>query len=171
MNKNPLGQRVLATLASNARLFKPSKRHVRVQRIHAIDPRSTRMQFMRDIDPACDVLREHRRRQPVKGVIRLTQHVCLVLKLDEHANWPENLLLDNAHVGPRVREDRWLDPIAFCPMSLSSDVHRRALLFARINVTHDALQVLALSEFIDEVRRDRDGANVVLYLGDLRTLI
>ena len=148
MNKDPLGQRVLATLASNARLFEPSERHVRMQRIHAVDPRRTRVQLMRDINPARDILREHRRRQSVTRVIRLTQHVCLVLKLDKHANWPENLLLDDAHVRPRVREDRWLDPVAFCPVSLSSDVHRRSLLFARIDVTHDALQSFSLSEFI-----------------------
>ena len=140
MKKGSPVQRVLAQLASNTRLFVPSERHIRVQRVHAVDPRSTRMQLVRDLNPARDVLREHRRRQSVKRVVRLTQHIFLVLKLDNRANWPENLLLDNAHLRPRVREDRWLDPVSFCPVLLSSEVHRCTLLFARIDVIHDALQ-------------------------------
>src|SRR5216683_4661408 len=97
------------------------------------------MQLVGDLNPARDVIREHRRRQPVKRVVRLAQDVVLVLELDDCTHGPETLLLDDLHVRPRVREDRWLDPIALRSVSLASEVHRCALLYARINVTHDAL--------------------------------
>jgi len=142
MKKGSPVQRVLAQLASNTRLFVPSGRHIHVQRVRAVGPRSTRMQLVRDLNPARDVLREHRRRQSVKRVVRLMQHVLLVFELDNHSNWPEDILLDNPHVRSRVREYRWLDPIAFRSVSLASKVHLCALFFARFDVIHNALHFM-----------------------------
>ena len=106
---------------------------------------------MRKLDPARDILREYGGGQTVQGVVRLAQRVGLVLKLDDDANWPEDLLLDDAHVWLSVGIDRWLDPVALRSMSLASKAHLGALLLARINVTHDALRCFT-------VRKSKRGA-------------
>jgi hypothetical protein len=140
--RHVLVQGVFTQLAPDARLLVPTERHVRVQRVRAVDPHRTCMQQVRKLDCARDIPRKHRRCQTVQAVVCLAQHVFLVLKLDDHANWPEDLLLDDAHVWPRVGKDGWLDPVALRAMSLASKVNLGALLLSRIDITHDALQYL-----------------------------
>jgi len=94
------------------------------------------------LEPARDIFRKYCGCQTVQGVVRLVQHVALIFKLDDDANWPENLFLDDAHVWPRLCEDGRLDPVALRAMSFASEVNLGALLLARINVTHNALHHL-----------------------------
>src|SRR5712671_3957096 len=140
--KDSLLQGIFSALAPDSGLLVPTERHIWVERVHAIDPGRTGLQFVRDPNPARDVLGEYRGGKAVQGVIRLTDDILLIVKLDDHANWPENLLLDNAHVRPCVGEDGWLDPVALCAVLLASKVHLCALLLARVDVIHDALPKL-----------------------------
>ena len=180
-NEDSQVQRVLAALASDSRLLVPPERHIRMQRIYAVDPGRAGVQPVRKGDPARDVLREHRRREPVQRVVRLPQHVLLVLKLDHHAHRPENLLLDDPHVGARVREDRRLDPVSLRSVPFASEVHLCALLFAGVDVAHDALRGFEIfarqkhARRAGETRKEWGGTyrrtDVKLDLGYLRTLV
>ena len=125
------------------------------------------MQRVRKLDPPRDILCEYRGGQTVQAVVCLAQHIFLVLKLDYHANWPEDLLLDDAHVWSRVGKDSWLDPVALRAMSLASKVNPGALLLSRLDVTHDTLHVSSVNVMTQEERK----VNVKLDLGDLGTLV
>ena len=162
-----LVQGVFTQLAPDSRLLESTEWHTRVQQVRAIDPRRTRMQRMRKLNPPRDILREYRGCQTVQAVVCLAQHVFLVLKLDDHANWSEDLFLDDAHVWPRVGKNGWLNPVAFRAMSLASKVNLSALLLARIDITHDTLHFPSVNVMTREQRK----ANVKLDLGDLGTLV
>lgn len=140
--RHPLAQAIFALLATNPGLLVPTKWHVRVKRVGAIDPYRTRMQPVRNLERARDILRKYRGSQTVQRVVRLAQYVVFVLKLDDDANRPENLLLDDAHVWPSVGKDSRLDPVTLRSMLLASEVNFGALLLARIDVTHNALHYL-----------------------------
>lgn len=110
-----------------------------MQRVDAIDPHRAGLQIVRKLDPARDVICEHGGHEAVQCVHRLSQHVLLVFELDDHADGPEYLLLDDAHARAGVREDGQLDPVALVSVTLAAQVHRRAFFLARIDVLHDAL--------------------------------
>ena len=143
--KHSLAQAIFALLAANPGLLVPAKWHVRVIRIRAIDPYRARMQLVRNLDGARDILRKYRGSQTIQRVVRLAQYVVFVLKPDDDANRPENLLLDNAHVWPRLSKDGRLDPEALRAMSLAPEVNLGALLLTRVDITHDALHYLPIS--------------------------
>lgn len=71
------------------------------------------MLLVRKMDSARDIIREHRRVQTVRGVVYLAQHVVLIIKPIDVANWPEDTLLYNARVcqWPRIGKVCWLDPV------------------------------------------------------------
>ena len=138
-----------------------------MQQVRTIDPHRTRMQRMRKLDPPSDILREYRGGQTVQGVVCLAQHIFLVLKLNDDANWPEDLLLDDAHVWSRVGKDGWLNPVALRAMSLASKVNLGTLFLSRIDVTHDTLHILSVNVMTQEERK----VNVKVDLGDLGTLV
>ena len=140
--RHSLVQSILAQLATDARLLVPTKWHVLVERIRAIDPYRTCTQLVCNLERARDIRREYRSGQTVQRVIRLAHHVVLVLELDDNTNRPKNLFLDDAHVWLRLGKDGRLDPIAFRAMSLASEVNLSALLLARVNITHDTLYFL-----------------------------
>ena len=162
-----LVQGVFTQFTPDARLLESTKWHARVQQVRTIDPGRTRMQRMRKLDPPGDILREYRGGQTVQAVVCLAQHIFFVLKLNDHADWTEDLLLDDAHVWPRVGKDGWLNPVALCAMSLASKVNPGALLLSRIDVTHDTLHVSSVNVMTQKERK----VNVKLDLGDLGTLV
>jgi hypothetical protein len=166
--RSSLVQSIFTQLAADSRLLVPTKWHVLVQRIRAIDPYRTCMQLVCDLERARDIRREYSGGQTVQRVVRLAHHVVLVLKLDDDTNRPKNLFLDNAHVWPRLGKDGRLDPVALRAMSLASEVNLSALLLARVDITHDALSYLP-SATVKCPRRRK--ANVVLDLRDLGTLV
>ena len=109
---------------------------------------------MRKLRRLCDVVGEHGGCEAVKGVVRLPQDILLVFELDDDANRPEYLFLDDTHVWAGVREDGRFDPIALSPVALTAEVHRRAIFLARIDVIHDSLvKTVSIQE------RPRDGHN------------
>lgn len=87
-----------------------------------------------------DVLGEDRGRKTVHGVVRLVDDVLVVVELDHDADGAEDLLLDDAHVLLRVREDRGLDEVALVAPALATELHRGTLLLARVDELHDTLQ-------------------------------
>jgi hypothetical protein len=163
-----LVQSIFAQLATDARLLVPTKWHVLVQRIRAIDPYRTCMQLVCNLERARDIRREHCGGQTVQRVVRLAHHVVLVLKFDDNTNRPKNFFLDYAHVWPRLGKDGRLDPVTLRAMSLASEVNLSALLLARVDITHDALHCLP-SATVKCARKRK--ANVELDLGDLGTLV
>jgi len=163
-------QKVSDSRRTGARLLVPTKWHVLVKRVRAIDPYRTCMQLVCNLKRACDIRREHRGGQTVQRVVRLAHHVVLVLKLDDDTNRPKNLFLDDAHVWPRFGKDGRLDPVALLAMSLASEVNLSALLLARVDVTHDALHGLPSATILVKYPGKRK-ANVELDLGDLGTLV
>jgi len=167
--RHPLAQAIFALLAANPGLLVSTEWHVRVERVRAIDPYRTRMQLVRNLERARDILRKYSGGQTVQRVVCLSQYVVFVLKLDDDANWPENLLLDDAHVWPSVGEDSRLDPVTLFSMPLASKVNLGTFLLTRINVTHNALHY-SPSVMIKYPKRERD-TNVKLDLGYLRTLV
>lgn len=68
-------QRILAQLASNSALLEPAERHVRMQLVHAVDPRGARLQLVRRRQRAVDVLREDGGGEAVDGVVGLADDV------------------------------------------------------------------------------------------------
>jgi hypothetical protein len=129
----------LTALAPGAGLLEAPEWHVRMQRVDAIDPRRSRMQPVCELNPARNILREHRRSEAIEGVVRLSQDILLVVEFYEDTNWSENFLLDDAHVRSRLGEDRWLDPIACGAMLLASKVHLCTVFLTRFDITHDTL--------------------------------
>ena len=95
---------------------------------------------LRGAQRTVDVLGEDRRRQTVDGVVRLVDDVVVVVELDHDADGAEDLLLDDAHVLLRVREDRGLDEVALVAPALTAELHRGTLLLARVDELHDTLQ-------------------------------
>ena len=137
--RSRLVQRVLlAALTSNTRLL-ASSQWFRVRCIYAVNSHHSRLQSERELDAARGVLRENRHHQSVQRVVHPTEYALLVLELDDHTNWPENLLPNDACVWLRVCEDHLLDLISFLPMSLASKVHLCTLFFASFDVAHAAL--------------------------------
>lgn len=94
---------------------------------------------MRHIQPPTNILRKHRRRQPIHRIISLLQHVLLVLKLDYHADGPEDLFLDDLHVRLGVGEDGGFDPEPFFAVAGAAEVDGCAFGFAGVDVGYDAL--------------------------------
>ena len=150
--RHSLAQAIFALFAANPRLLVPAEWHICVIRVRAIHPYRSRMQLVRNLDCASDIPRKYRGGQAIQRVVRLAQYVFFILKLDDDANWPENLFLDDAHVWPSVREDSRLDPEALRSMPLASKVNLSALLLARIDVTHNALHHL-LSAIVNYPKR------------------
>ena len=102
-------------------------------------PSCTSTELASGVQRAVDVLREHGGRQPIHGIIRLSDHVVVVLELDDDADWAKDLLLHDLHVFASLGEDRGLDKVALVAPSLAAEVHLGALLLTRVDVVHDAL--------------------------------
>ena len=73
-------------------------------------------------------------------IVGLSDDVFFVMELDDNTDGSENLLPDNLHVGLGVGEDGGLDKVTLIPEPGSSKVDGRALLLARVDVSHDTLQ-------------------------------
>ena len=67
--------------------------------------------------------------------------VVVVGELDDDADRPEDLLLDDLHVGLRLGEDGGLDEVALGTPPVTAEVDRGAGLLARVDVAHDTLEV------------------------------
>lgn len=72
-------------------------------------------------------------------------NVFIILKLDDDANGAEDLLLDDPHVGFRLREDGRGDEVPFVSYTLASNVDLGTVGLARIDVPHDALHAEQVS--------------------------
>lgn len=94
---------------------------------------------MRHPQRPTDILREHSRRQPIGGIIRLHHHVLFVFELDDYADGSEYLLADDLHVGFGVGEDGGLDLTAFVAVPEATEVDSSAFGFSRVDGGHDAL--------------------------------
>ena len=83
-------------------------------------PERTSTELLRSPHSSVDVLREHRGREAVHGVVRLAEHVLVVLELDDDTDGAEDLLAHDAHVRFGVGEDRGLDPVSFVTVALAT---------------------------------------------------
>ena len=72
-------------------LFETSERHVRFQRVDAVDPDSSGLEDCGG--------------KTIKGIVRPADDIFLVLKLDKNTNGAEDLFLDNLHVRLSVGEN------------------------------------------------------------------
>lgn len=105
-------------------LFTSSKQ---IKRTH---PSSTRLNLMRSSDSPVDVLREYSTRQAVLRIVGLLNDILIVVKLDQHTDRPENLLLDNLHIWLGIGEDSRLNEVAFVSVAFATLVYRCTLSFA-----------------------------------------
>ena len=134
-----LCQRILPKLPSNPTLLEPTEWHIRVQAIHAINPRSPRLEPMRRVNNAAQVLREHSGSKPINRVVRLLDHIVFVFELDDDTDGTEDLFLDDLHRWVDVGEDGGLDEVAFCSLTLSADLDFGPCLLSGLDVGHDTL--------------------------------
>lgn len=139
IGRHILLNRILPQLPPNPTLLEPPKRNIRMNLIRTINPRRPRLELMREPEPPTNILREHRRGQPIKRIVRLFQHVGFVLELDHDTDGPEDLFLDDSHVRRRVGEDGGLDPVPFFAVTDAAELERCAFGFAGLDVGHDAL--------------------------------
>lgn len=138
--RDSLVQRILPKLPPNPTLLKPSKRHIRMQAVHTVDPRSPRLQPMRCIDRPVQILRENSSSQAVDRIVRLLDHFVFVLEFDHDADGTEDLFLDDLHAGGDVGEDGGFYEETFGSLSFAADCDRGTCVFAGLDVGHYALR-------------------------------
>ena len=139
-------QRVLAQLPSNTALLEPTKRHIRMQLVHAVNPRRTRLESVGRLDCPIQVLREHGCSKTVHRVVGQSDHVFLVFEFNDHTNGTENFFLDDLHVRGSVGENGRLDEVAFGPFTFTADLDLGTGVLARLDVAHDALRNSSVSD-------------------------
>ena len=79
--------------------------HVGIQRVAAVDPGSSGLEFVGSLQGTIDVLREDGCGQTVHSVVRLVDDILLVLELDDDTDGSEDLLLDNLHLRLGIGEN------------------------------------------------------------------
>jgi len=115
-------QGVLSKLTSDTRLFVSTEGHIRVELVETIDPDGTSLELVSSLNSAVDVLGEYSSSETVDSVVGLLDDVVVILELDDHTNGAEDLLLNDPHVGFRLREDGRGDEISFAAYALASKV-------------------------------------------------
>lgn len=125
------------------------------------------MQLVRNPNRTRHITREHSSRKTVDRVVRLVDNVVLVFEFSDGDDGPEDLFLDDLHLGLDVGEDGGLDEVAFVAVALATKGDGRTLGFAGLDVAHNALQWRYL---IWEILRMGKRTYVELDLGDLRSL-
>ena len=134
-----LCQSILAELTSNSGLLEAAERNLSVERVRAVDPGRSGMQPVCNAQGPVDALAEDGGGETVVRVVRLPDDVVLVVELDNDTDGAEDLLAHDLHVGLCLGEDGGLDEEAFGAVALAAEVDLCALLFARVDVVHDAL--------------------------------
>ena len=151
---------VFTQLASNTRLLEATERYVRVQLVSTVDPSSTGLQSVCCPQSLVDILAENCGGQSVRyyeesfrsatshrkkgglltGIVRLANHVFLILELDDDTDRTENLLSDDLHLGSDIGEDGGFNEVTLGTDALSTVVHCCTLGLPRVDVAHDALK-------------------------------
>ena len=153
-------------------LLETSEWHICIQRVAAVDPRSSGPQFVGSIQGAVDVLSKDGGSQTVRGVVRLADNIFLVLEFDDNTDGAEDLLLDNLHIRLGIGENSGLngsegrmspnaaqrgskrraclDKVTLVSETAPTNVNLCTLLLARINVRHDPLERICTIMFVVE---------------------
>src|SRR6476646_3897749 len=84
-------QTFLATLTTDTRLLEPAERRAEVGAERVVADGS-RPELTRHCPSTVDVVREHRRVEPVDGVVRDTHRILLVVRLHHREDRSEDLL-------------------------------------------------------------------------------
>jgi len=118
-------------------------------------PDGTGLKLVSSLNSAVDILAEYSSSETVDwpgasvisfysglrrtSIVGLFDDVVIILELDDDANGAEDLLLDDSHVGFRLREDGRGDEVPFAAYALASKVDLGTVGLPRIDVPHDAL--------------------------------
>jgi hypothetical protein len=68
-------QSILSKLTSDTRLLIPTKRHLRMELVHAVNPHGARLELMRRLDRAVQVRAEHGSGETVHRIVSLANDV------------------------------------------------------------------------------------------------
>lgn len=135
--------RILPLFPPNPTLLRPPKRNIRMYLIRTINPRRPRLKSMHEPQFPRNILHEHRCCEPRQWMVRLSKHVGVVLELDHDTDGPEDLFVDDSHVGRRARENGGLDPVPFFAVTEAAELECCTFGFAGLDVGHDALNPVA----------------------------
>ena len=104
-------ERVNAAFSADAARFHAAKWSAQVAQEPVVDPHEARFDASGDAMCAADILRPHRRAQPVFGVIGHGDRFIFVIEWLDVANRPEDLLFDATRILGQSRPDRGLDKV------------------------------------------------------------
>src|SRR6266478_6298450 len=135
-------QTILAELAPDPRLLEPAERRTRVEHIVAIHPHRAGAHTVCNGMGLGDVLRPHRRRQAIHGLIRALGHFVDVLELQDGHDRPEDLLLRDLHIILHVRKHRRLDEVALVADAIAARDELRFFLFSNVDVAHHLVELV-----------------------------
>ena len=137
--KDALEQRIFTQLPPDTALLEPTEWHIRIQLVHTVDPRCTRLQSVRGLNCPVQVLREHSCSETVSGVVGLSDYVFLVLEFNDNTDGTKDFFLDDLHVGGSIGEDGGSDEVAFGALAFTANLDFGTGVFAGLDVIHDTL--------------------------------
>lgn len=74
------------------------------------------------VNSPSDILGEYGGCQAVSSVVRLLDHILVVLELDDNTDRSKDLLTDNLHVGLAIGKDGGLNEVPFIAMTIATEV-------------------------------------------------